>query len=350
MNEVMKFNRGLGELTVGAGVARGVIEVAVSRGADREELGLLAGVDPASLADQDNRISVAAYQALIHAGQKLAGDPALALHYGEEVNLWDVSIVGLVGYAAEDLAETFEQLNRYCALIVEADTAGRPRFSLVEDERGTWIVDNRLEPNRFSELTEVTFSRMITGTRRVTSTRFVKEVHVTHSDPGYRSEYERIFGAPVHFRSDRNAILGEGNWPRLKVANAPVYAFGMFSERARALLEQLERSRTARGRVESVLMPILHTGDISLERIAAKLGWSRATLYRRLKAEGLTYEAIVDDLRRRLALHYLTGDKVSILDIAYMVGFSDPTAFSRAFKRWTGRSPRAYRQEQISRL
>ena len=90
-------------------------------------------------------------------------------------------------------------------------------------------------------------------------------------------------------------------------------------------------------------MPILHTGEGNMELIAATLGVSRQTLYRDLKAEDVTFEHVLDDLRHKLALEYLRGQKVSVNETAYLVGFSDPASFSRAFKRWTGKSPREYR-------
>jgi AraC-like DNA-binding protein len=115
------------------------------------------------------------------------------------------------------------------------------------------------------------------------------------------------------------------------------------SERADALLKELENSRTARGKVESLLIPMLHTGEISMDAIASKMGVSRQTLYRNLKDEGVTFEQVLDEIRHKLALEYLRGKKVSVNETAYLVGFSDPAAFSRAFKRWTGISPREVR-------
>ena len=90
-------------------------------------------------------------------------------------------------------------------------------------------------------------------------------------------------------------------------------------------------------------MPILHTGDASMDLIAARLAVSRQTVYRQLKAEGVTFETVLDELRHRLAVHYLSGQKTSVNETAYLVGFSEPAAFSRAFKRWTGTSPRSLR-------
>jgi len=91
------------------------------------------------------------------------------------------------------------------------------------------------------------------------------------------------------------------------------------------------------------LIPILHTGEASIDMIAGKLALSRQTLFRKLKAEGVTFEQVLDQLRHKLALHYLNGKKVSVNETAYLVGFSEPAAFSRAFKRWTGSSPRMAR-------
>jgi AraC-like DNA-binding protein len=128
-----------------------------------------------------------------------------------------------------------------------------------------------------------------------------------------------------------------------KVARTTRYAFGVLSERAKALLESLEKATTTRGKTENLLIPILHQGEPSADTIANELGLSRPTFYRRLKAEGTTFAKLLDELRHNMALHYLDGKKVSVNETAYLVGFSDPSSFSRAFKRWTGKSPRAAR-------
>jgi AraC-like DNA-binding protein len=96
-----------------------------------------------------------------------------------------------------------------------------------------------------------------------------------------------------------------------------------------------------RKRVEQSLEPLLPSGEVGIERIARALGCSRQTLYRRLKAEGATFEQVLDSLRHRLALRYIHGERTGVKQAAYRLGFSDPAAFSRAFKRWTGRSPGA---------
>ena len=121
----------------------------------------------------------------------------------------------------------------------------------------------------------------------------------------------------------------------------------LFGEIAKAARKRREgRATSFRKRVEAELEPRLADGPPRIEPIARALGCSRQTLYRRLKAEGLTFEQVLDDLRRRRALKLIRESALAVKEIAYRLGFSDPAAFSRAFKRWTGKSPRALREAQ----
>ncbi|HYS52186.1 MAG TPA: AraC family transcriptional regulator [Thermoanaerobaculia bacterium] len=339
------------EPTVAAGLARGLMELAVSKGASREVLAERARIDPAELQDQDNRIPFSKYVALMRAGKELCNDPALALHFGETIDMSEMSIVGLIGRAAETGANGFAQINRYARLIVEVDLGTADRFQLMRSAGQLWIVDTRKNPNDFPEMTESTFARMVCASHRSGSEQFAKEVHVTHAAPGHRSEYDRIFRVPVVFESDKNALLTDDAWltQRNAISVSSRYIFGILSAHADALLESLENSKSTRGHVESLLMPILHTGDASMDVVAGKLGLSRPTLLRKLKAEGVTFEKVLDELRHKMAMHYLSGKKVSVNETAYLVGFSDPAAFSRAFKRWTGSSPRMMRAAETEK-
>lgn len=105
------------------------------------------------------------------------------------------------------------------------------------------------------------------------------------------------------------------------------------------------RAAPVRREVERIVEPLLASGDVRADRVARALGYSRQTLYRRLKEEGATFEQVVDALRRRLARKLLRDSEASIKEIGYRLGFSDPAAFSRAYKRWTGHSPSAERPQ-----
>ena len=325
--------------SVAAGVALALLEFAASRGADRDKLLVQAGIDPSVFADGDNRVPFAQYVALMRAGKTLCRDPALGLHFGEAVDFSELSIVGLIGEAAETPAEAFVQVNRYARLIVEIDTGDSDRFALERRDGQIWLIDNRKNPNDFPELTEGGFARGVSGMHHFDPVLTLTAVHVTHPDPGYRSEYERIFRAPVHFASSVNALVMDEAWLNRTIRTQPRYVFGILTRHADTLIARLDDAKTMRGQVEAVLLPVLHTGASGVEAVSARLGIGRHTLFRRLKAEGTTFEKVLDELRRRLALEYLRGQKVSVNETAYLVGFSEPAAFSRAFKRWTGMSP-----------
>ena len=113
----------------------------------------------------------------------------------------------------------------------------------------------------------------------------------------------------------------------------------LLGELARAIADRSAPAAPFQREVERRIESLLATGEVRIDRVAADMGLSRQTLYRRLKDEGVTFEELLDDLRHRLALRYLRADRLSVKAAAYRLGFSDPAAFSRAFKRWTGTSP-----------
>ena len=113
--------------------------------------------------------------------------------------------------------------------------------------------------------------------------------------------------------------------------------------RSDQLLKRLDRSDTVTGRVRRLLESRIGREGIGLEEIAVEIHMSPATLRRRLDEEGTTFRAIVDELRRELALRYVAEPRVAIGEVAFLLGFSTQSAFGTAFRRWTGSSPIEHR-------
>lgn len=331
----------LRELTVAAGLAKGLVAMAADLGADTSVLMRRSGLSLSDLEDQDTRIPFEKYVRLTHAAKEVTNDPALPLRYGATVDLSSISVVGLLFKACETIAEAVDQLNRYGEILVETG-AGPRRFEFRRRHEAMWLVDTRPHPNHFPELTEAAFARFIGMTRPLWEKPLVLEMHVTHPPPAHHRDYERICGIPVAFGTAWNAMRVDEGLLTQSVQTQPRYAFSLFRELSESLLADLSRSKTTRGRVEGLILPILHTGHADVEGIARRLGISRQTLFRRLKAEEATFEQVMDELRHRLALRHISDGRISVSEIAQLLGFSDRAAFSRAFKRWTGRSPRAY--------
>jgi len=307
-------------------------------------------IDPPDLQDRDHRVPFSKYVLLMRAGQELCGDPALALHFGESVPVSEISLAHMVGASSPTMAEGLALINRYAPLTIEVEiVGGGDRFVFERGDGEVWIIDRRENPNDFPELTESTFARMATTPRKPLGDKsLLKAVHVTHAEPPYRAEYERIFRVPVVFGSDRNALLTDDSWMALKPPSPSRPVLDVLKAHSEALLEKLESSKSTRGRVEDLLAPLLHDGRATMDAIASQLGLSRQSLFRKLKAEGVTFEEVLDGLRHALALRYLNGEGLSVKETAFRLGFSEPASFSRAFKRWTGTSPRALRRRNQS--
>lgn len=332
------------ELTIAASAVSALMELAESKGASRQTLTERSRIDSADLQNRDNRVPFDKYVALMRAGQELCHDPALALHFGEVVDVSEISLGSSV-VEGEQIDHVFAQLNRYAPLTVEVEGVGSgDRFELVRRAGQLWIIDARKNPNEFPELTESAFARMVCSTRRsLGETQIFKALHVTHPEPPYRAEYERIFRVPIVFGSGKNGLqIDEALLSNYRRAPSSRYVTAVLKEHAETLLASLDTSPSARDSVERLLVALLPTGEACMDTIAGALGLSRQTLFRRLKAEGTTFEKVLDELRRTTALRCLGREKLSVKRTACLVGFSDPTAFSRAFKRWTGSSPSAH--------
>jgi AraC-like DNA-binding protein len=321
--------------SVAASLAQGLLEVAASRGASADELLSRAGMGRDDIRDRDARLPLTKYVELIRAAKELTGDAAFALHFGEEVDLAEMSIAHLAAGVAGSLVDAVDRLNRFAPLAIEIGGADERRFRLESEAGNVWLVDSR--PDDWPEITESTFARMAAIARRAfRGGEFIRAVHVTHERPVHHAEYARLFRVPVVFRSDRNALLLSGEALPETVAPMPQYVGEILTGHAEAALERLEKERSTRGRVEALVAASLSTGGMTMTSVAKRLGLSRSTLARRLKSEGVTFDDLVDRLRRDLASHLVHEKKLSISEAAFRVGFSDGASLSRAFKRWGG--------------
>ena len=331
--------------TVSAGLAAGLVDYAVGRGADRADLLRSAGLTAQALADPDARLAFGAYVALLRGAEVALGDPAFALRLGEAVGMSKTSIVGLIMEASATMGEAFAQMQRYGRLAMAiAENEEGPGFALEMDGGRLMMVDHRRSSTSVPELVETDFARLVCGPRRFLPEPHVLSVEFARPQPSYWKEAERVFACPVRFGAGRNALElhpGIAGWP---VARSPRYVFGVLTARADELIGDVTPAATVRAAVEAEVAKVLHLGEVRSDAISASLGMSRQTLFRRLSAEGTTFSAVLDGLRLRLASGYLKGGKVSVGETAYLVGFSDAAAFSRAFKRWTGVPPSEFRR------
>jgi AraC-like DNA-binding protein len=332
--------------SIAAGMVMGFIDYAETRGADRASLMAMVGLAERGKPDPNRRVPFSRYVAMLRHTTQLTNDPALVVKFAEASHFGELSIVGLIGYASETMRDALDQLNRFGRLVTDVATNGPDRFTLVHEADGLWLIDNRIDEAPFPELTESTFVRMVSGTRQFGSTPFVSLVDVTHIDQGSGSEFQRIVNAPVRYGAPRNALRVSMAWQDYRISLYPRYAFGLFCAHADRLLSELDAEQTVVGQVERAILPVLHTGQVKAHGVAKQLGLSDQGLYRALRAEGTTFEKLLAELRHRFAQSYLTERRTSMKEIAYLLGYSDVSAFSRAFRRMEGLAPKEYQNNQ----
>ena len=330
--------------TIGAGYVRALLERAVACGGGRDALLAAAGLRISDLAQHDARVPVAQCSALMRAAIAASGDAAFALKFGETLPAGDLSVALLVAGAAETVGQGRVEMNRLGRLIRDGEDAEIMR--LVRDGEGVWLQMGREEPEPW--FAEAGFAWCVTGARAMLAAEhggrpFLRGLRFRHAEPRHSSEYDRIFAVPISFGADRDGMLIDEAFLQLRLPAANPYVSRLLAERADVLLSQLDSSMSLRGRVEHLLQSRLRSGQAAMAGVARDLGLSRQTLARRLKAEGTTFEQVLAELRREIAVRRLAGEGGSVSQVAYLLGFSDPAAFSRAFKRWTGRSPSAFR-------
>ena len=305
-----------------------------------------AGLSEQDLDNPENRISSAAQARLLEFAAEALHDPALGFHLATEVNPRELGLVFYVASAAKDLGEAITLLGRYCRivndairvqmtrrdgdLVIEVHVVGVPRFLAVQNaELAVAVILKSL--------------RAITGLRVHPTT--ITLVHMRNSD--FR-EFERFCGCPVEFGGSTDQLVFSSESLAVPLITEDLHLLDALRPICDAAAIQRETTRgSLRALVENEAQKLLPHGRAQRQNIAKKLAMSTRTLARRLASEGTTFEDVVDELRRSLALQYVKTPGVSLSQIAWLLGYEGAPSFNHAFRRWTGRPPSAARLERL---
>ncbi len=308
-----------------------------------------ADLSSADLKNPDSRVPLPKFLELTREAEAQTGNKAFTLHFAETVGMSDISVVGLIMEASSTMGEAFEQLQRYSRLAADyGEIEAVSAFELRESFGRLFMRMRAKEPSAVRPLIEAAFVRLTCGPRRFLEEPHVLSVQFTYSAPQYRAEYDRIFRCPVRFDAPMNALELHPDVASWTVSSNPQYAFSLLTRHADTLLSSLKARREWRGKTEKAILARLHRGEVTIEDISADLGFSRQTLFRKLKNEDTSFSQVLDDLRRKMAREFLLGRRTSVNEIAYLLGFSEAASFSRAFKKWEGISPSKFQKRNAS--
>jgi AraC-like DNA-binding protein len=331
------------EPQVSARVGALIVRAATALGADLQRLLSATGFDPAVLDDPDARISLVQEASLWQQAVWQTGDPAFGLHAAELLRPGAFDVLDYAVRTAPDLRQALQRLVRYHRLVHDLAV-----FTVNEVPGHGACIEHRfavpgIQPCRHA--LEFKFASVLVIGAQVTGAP-VHALHVSfpHPAPPALDEYRRIFGVePVFMAPTATLTLGRELLARPLAADAGL---------SRIVLEHAERLLQARqqeadglvARVCRCLAEHLSNGPPSLAAMARQLHMSERSLQRRLEAEGTHFAALVDAVRKDLALRYLADPRLALGEVAYLLGFAEPSPFHRAFKRWTGTTPAAMRR------
>ncbi|HEY0546410.1 MAG TPA: AraC family transcriptional regulator [Pyrinomonadaceae bacterium] len=319
-----------------------IVNAAELSGVRAQELYRAVGLNPQLLDDPDNRIPFSQIVALYEQGARLTGDDAFGLHVGESTSVKMFDVVGYAVANSRTLGDALSRASRYH--MIWNDGA---ELSLETDGALSRLAYRYLDLNgtQCRQDCEMTLALIMTFGRRVIDVDWtVREVRFQHAAPKDTSEHERIFRAPVQFERGDSELVFESALLRLPLVEADPTLCAMLDRHAEELLTKLPRRGGLIDDVRALLRQSINGGDPGLEAISQQLGLSPRTLQRKLKDERTSHQDLLDEMRRDLSVRYLQEPEMAICEVAYLLGFSEPSAFHRAFRRWMGTTPRAYRR------
>jgi len=299
-----------------------------------------AKVDERQLSDPDGRISLDAVTRLWLVAASHVADPAFGLRLGAETSVRDW---GLVGYAVAYSSTLGSGLNRFAHYSRVVSDALVVRIDAERD--AAWVrLDVQPALRAFRPAVDARLAAILAACREMVGAPVTPLlVQLSYKQPGDVKEYERFFGAPLEFGALASSFLLRSEDLARRLAMADKTLVGYLETLADQKLASLGAERSLRERVHRALWAELSERTPTLEAVARTLGLSARTLQRQLRQEGTTFAKLLTDLRREMAPALLRDGRYGVSEVAFLLGYEDPSAFRRAFHRWFARSPRSFR-------
>jgi AraC-like DNA-binding protein len=273
----------------------------------------------------------------------LTGDPLLGLHFGESLQVAALGMVGQLLQTCSSIGEAFTQAaaftHRITNLFTLEVTRSNPTFTICFLPERT---REKESPFVFRQMMDLFMAFTLHEADGLVLEKIKPLTIILPYQADELGEYERVLrGKPV-IRQGEYALEFEGRHWEEPILTANYELQRLLLEQVSATSDSPQSTPAWHNRIYRFLQTNAYLGIPTLEAIAANFNTSPRTLQRKLHEEGVTYQQLTDQVRKSLALHYIESGKYPIKEISYILGYNELSAFSRAFKRWTGTAPVHY--------
>jgi AraC-like DNA-binding protein len=294
-----------------------------------------AGLDRSDVEDPDSAIAPSACAAVFAAAQRERRVRNLPLQLAARTPVGATPLLDYLIVSSDSVGEGLHRLARYLRL-------ANPGVRLVIDEESS-PVRVVVDRSRGDFETELTVALSILRLRREADDR-LRPIHASFThEPEDASEYARVLGCPIRARASWSGWALSKSAMSLPLNRRDPALRRWLERQAADVLARLPADGDVRDEVRSVLSNQLTVGDLRIGVAARRLATSPRTLQRRLARAGTSFEALCDETRKQAARRYLADRTLTIAEVSYLLGYSEPTAFHRAFKRWYRTTPQAFR-------
>jgi AraC-like DNA-binding protein len=312
-----------------------------SYGLDADKIFRAAGVDPECMFDAAARIPFQTIEALVTEGARQSGDVNFGLREAQYFRPAHLGALGFAWLASSSLRMAFERLSRFSAMINDA-----LHISL-QDQQEVFQVRFSINLHGENEYLreQGQLSIAVKSCRSIAGEKFSpRKVFFRQPEPSDSSTFFEYFRCPVIFGSEFTGLLIDQQWMDKRLTGSNEQLAQLNEHIVVKYLAHAEKKDIV-NRCKASIIDSLGSGGVTESHIAESLHMTSRNLHRKLQKEDTSFKLLLNEVRQELALQYIQDRSMTLTEISFMLGFSEVSSFSRAFKNWTGKPPSEARQQ-----
>jgi AraC-like DNA-binding protein len=323
----------------------GLLEAITAAGGNPDEILRGFGLDRSVFSKPEGFIPCSVFAGILREAARSTGDDCFGMHFAERFNPKNIGPLAYVALNSPTIAAGIQNVERYLHVY---DSSAKWFFTAEGDRGYVHLVLTGLGIEPLPQSNEHGLTIVINALRMMVGSHWSpREVHFAHEAPEQTSEHQRIFRCPVLFGCETNALVIELSFAERAVPAADQQLYLIMKQYLDQVLSEMPQEDGLFAAIRKAVAEAMRDGDPKLAKVAKKMAMGSRTLQRRLKDYGFDFKKLVDDTRQCFAVSYLKDRKNSLTEIAFLLGYSELSAFNRAFKRWTGSTPLDYQRKLV---